>query len=161
MTPRRRVSTIHDRVSLRVYELPDDTADQQRFIDRAEEDLLCALSLYTRRACGYLPLVTVCFLLHQAMEKWLKAFLAVNGTPQPKTHDLYKLLEAANNIEPQFLRVREEIEKVNSEILGQKFPSDIRYEDTPPGIEKDVEILFQAARVTRRLVKQSLKEEGG
>jgi HEPN domain-containing protein len=161
MTARMRVSTVQDGASLRVYELPDDKADQQRFIDRAEEDLLCALSLYTRRACGYLPVVTVCFLLHQSIEKWLKAFLAVKAKPQPKTHDLYQLLEAARKIEPKFMKVREDIEKVDSEILGQQFPSDIRYEDTRPDIEKDVEILLQAARATRRLVKQSLKEEGG
>jgi hypothetical protein len=91
------------KLELLVYRLPEDASAQQPLIERAEEDLLCATSLYRRGAYGYSPLVTVCFLLYQALEKWLKVFIAVQGIPvSTKTHDFYSRFEAAKKEEPAF-----------------------------------------------------------
>ena len=45
---------------------------------------------------------TACFHAQQAVEKWLKAFLAYHGVPFPHTHNLVKLVEACAGIDPAF-----------------------------------------------------------
>jgi len=144
--------------TLRFYKLPEDASIQQPLIERAEEDLLCALSLYRQGACGYSPLVTVCFLLHQALEKWLKAFIAVQGiSVRPNgQHDLLGRLEAAKTVQPAFADIQSKIEEIEPEIMAHKFPGNLRYNETPPDIERKVEVLIKAAFVTRRLVKRTL-----
>ena len=142
---------------LRVCELPEDLASQQHFIDRAEEDLFCAMYLYRRGICGIVPYVVICFLLHQATEKWLKAFLPVARLPTKKIHELSYLFDQAAMEEPEFLEVKAELDKVERQILEQRFPSDLRYEDTRENVEDCINTLLQAAFRTRRLVKRWIK----
>jgi HEPN domain-containing protein len=147
------------RSTLRLYRLPEKASAQQPLIERAEEDLLCALSLYRQGACGYSPLITVCFLLHQAMEKWLKAFIAVQGihvSPNGQ-HDLLSRLEAAKIVQSAFADIQSKIEEIEPEIMAHKFPGNLRYNETPPDIERKVEVLIKAAFATRRLVKRTLQ----
>lgn len=59
MTRNSRSSALKS--ALHVYRLPENATSHQPLIERAEEDLLCALALYRQGACGYLPLVTVCY----------------------------------------------------------------------------------------------------
>lgn len=147
-------------LTLSVYRLPEDASAQQSLIERAEEDLLSALSLYRRGACGYLPLANICFLLHQAVEKWLKVFIAVQGIPidAKGQHDLDSRFRAAETQCPEFAEVRQRIENVACEILGHRFPGDLRYSNTRDNIEQCVEVLMEAALRVRRLVKQYLSE---
>ena len=147
------------RSTLRLYKLPETACAQQPFIDRAEEDLLCALSLYRHGACGYSPLVTVCFLLHQSLEKWLKVFIAVQriSVPTKGQHELLSRLEAAKTLEPAFADIQSKIEKIEPAIMAHNFPGNLRYNETPPDIEKYVEVLIKASFATRKLVKQALK----
>ncbi len=152
-------------LTLSVYRLPEDASAQQPLIERAEEDLLSALSLYRRGACSYLPLVTVCFLLHQALEKWLKAFIAVQGIPVTARgpHDLDSRFRAAETQCPEFAEVRKRLEEVAPGILHHKFPGNLRYNETPADIEQFVKVLIEGAFVVRRLAKRHFKklEEGG
>ena len=143
--------------TLRLYKLPEEASAQQPLIERAEEDLLCALSLYRQGACGYSPLVTVCFLLHQALEKWLKAFIAVRGIRvSSKKHDIHSRFKAVEGAEPAFGDIRNKLEVV-PEIMAHEFPGNLRYNETLPDIEQYVEVLIKAAFATRRLVKRTLQ----
>lgn len=146
--------------ALRVHELPEDKSAQQQFIDRAEEDLVCAVSLYRRGACGYSPLVTICFLLHQAIEKWLKLLIAVQGLKIPTNgqHDLHPRFTALEGLIPDLGRIRKEIETIDEKILTHRFPGDLRYNETPADIERYVNVLLRAAFKVRRIVKRYLKE---
>lgn len=145
---------------LNISKLPQEFITQQAVIERAEEDLLCAVSLHRRGACGYSPFVTICFLLHQAMEKWLKAFIAVQGiqVSAKGQHDLYSRFEAAESQAPQFESIRKIIEEVAPEILDHKFPGNLRYNETPTDIERYIEVLITATFAVRRLVKQQLEK---
>ncbi|MCX7683493.1 MAG: HEPN domain-containing protein [Anaerolineae bacterium] len=150
---------------LQVYRLPEDASSQQPLIERAEEDLLCAVSLYRRGACGYLPLVTACFLAHQALEKWLKAFIAVCGlsVSAKGQHNLYDRFMVVEKKVPEFKVIREKVEAVEPEILDHKFPGNLRYNETPANVERYVEVLMEAAFLVRKLVKRQLNkslEEG-
>jgi len=147
---------------LQVYRLPEDASAQQRLVERAEEDLLSALSLYRRGACSYKPVVTVCFLLHQTLEKWLKVFIAVQGIPvsdeRRRPHDLYIRFQAAEEKEPAFKEIRQKIEEVEFKITDQKFPGGLRYNETPPEVEQYIGVLIETVFATRRLVKRRLTE---
>jgi len=138
-------------------QLPEDLSSQQHFINRAEEDLFTATYLYRRGICGFSPYVVICFLLHQATEKWLKAFLAMAGLPTKKTHELRFLFDWAAKEEPELQVVKAELEEVDEEILEHKFPSGLRYNETPENVEDCIRVLCKAAFRTRRLVKRWLK----
>ena len=145
---------------LLVYQLPDGWEAQQRYIDRAEEDLLCAVGLCRRGTFGYIPLVNVCYLLHQAIEKWLKMLIAVQGVAVPRLHELHLLLDAVAAREPQVMRIRDMIVEVDEVLLSQKFPSNLRYEETPPEVERYIDVLMRAAFMLRKIAKRWLRREG-
>lgn len=146
--------------ALRIYELPEDKSAQQQLIDRAEEDLVCAVSLYRQGACGYSPLVTVCFLLYQAIEKWLKLLIAVEGLPvsTKSQHDLDSRFTALEKQIPDLGKIKKEIKEIDEEVLTHKFPGNLRYNETPANIERYVNVLLRAAFEVRRIAKRYLKE---
>lgn len=146
------------RSTLHVYRLPEDANSQQPLIERAEEDLLCAVALYRRGACGYLPLVTTCYLLHQALEKWLKLLIAVRGisVSTKGQHDLYNRIVALESSVPEFKKIREEIERIDPMLMDHKFPGNLRYNEIPTDIEQYIKALISAVFKTRRLVKRCL-----
>jgi hypothetical protein len=99
--------------------------------------------------------------LHQAIEKWLKLFIAVRrveGVPTKgkNAHNLGLFLKATGKVEPKFLDLLKKIEAVDGNLLEHKFPGDLRYNETPSDIERHVETLMSAAFTTRRLVKRCL-----
>ena len=149
------------RSTLQVYRLPEDASPQQPLIERAEEDLLCAVALYRQGACDYLPLVTICYLLHQALEKWLKLLIAVRGMSASTKgqHDLYNRIKAIETSVPEFREIREKIEEMDPILMDHKFPGNLRYTETPADIEQYVEVLIPTVFKTRRLVKRCLSEE--
>ncbi len=60
------------------------------WVAKAEEDLTTAAhTLKLGQSC---PTSTVCFHAQQAVEKYLKAYLASQGTPFPKTHEIEELV---------------------------------------------------------------------
>jgi HEPN domain-containing protein len=146
-----------------VYHLPPDKESLQPLIECAEEDLLCAIHLYRRGACNYLPIVNVCYLLHQAIEKWLKVLINVRGmTVSMKgnnAHNLRSFFETIAQQEPQFRRISSKIEEVDGRILEHRYPGNLRYNETAPEIKDFVEVLIVAAFETRRAVKRCLKRE--
>ncbi len=147
---------------LSVYELSENQAEQQPRIDRAEEDLLCAISLFRRGACGYLPLNNICYLLLQAIEKWLKLLIAVRGIPAPargqNAHNLRSFFEAIAEQEPRFATIRDRMETMDGELLDHRFPGKLRYEELPQVDRTYIKTLLVAAFETRRIVKQCLKQ---
>ncbi len=100
------------------------------------------------------------FLLHQTLEKWLKAFIAVQGITASARgqHDLYRRFEAVENKESAFGEIWRMIKEVAPEILDHKFPGNLRYNETPADIEQYVEVLLKATFAVRRIVKRKLNE---
>lgn len=145
------------RLVLRLYSLPEDRSSQQPLIERAEEDLLCAIALYRQRACDYSPLVNVCYLLHQVIEKWLKLLIAVEGIHVSASgqHDLYSRFEVLEQYIPEFKGILTGMDPV---LLGHKFPGNLRYGETPADIERHVETLIKVAFKVRWLAKRYLNQ---
>lgn len=146
-------------VQLRV--LQHTYKSQQHWIDRAEEDLLAAIYL-CREKKQYSPHSTICYLLHQSIEKWLKAFLEINGINMGKTHNLFVLLKRAGEKDPFFTRSLQMLNQNASIILEEKFSSDLlRYSNNEelPKIDKLVAMLFPLAFKIRRIVKLRIRQE--
>lgn len=78
------------------------------------------------------------FFLQQSMEKYLKAFLLLNGWKLKKIHVLHDLLNDAINFDPALESFRKLCEKVTGYYLVDRYPLftslDLTYED----IEKDL-----------------------
>lgn len=66
---------------------------------KAESDLADARRTI---AGGEGPYDTACFHCQQAVEKYLKALLALHGKDIPKTHDIEELLILCRSIDPTF-----------------------------------------------------------
>lgn len=148
------------RDTLCVFTLPSDLQSQQCLIDRAEEDLICAICLY-RGACGHLPLLNICYLLLQSIEKWLKVFIAIQDISVPTkgrdSHNLFRFFTALSERELAFKQIQEQIEATDPQLLSHNFYVNLRYNDTPTQIETYIETLIPAAFNTRRIVKRFLK----
>ena len=150
------------RAILTVFTLPSDLQSQQSLIDRAEEDLMCAICLYREGACGYLPLLNICYLLLQGIEKWLKVYIEIRditgvSTKGRDSHNISRFFNAVAEREPDLERIQREVESIEPELLSHKFNVDLRYNDTPTEIENYIETLIPAAFDTRRVVKRFLK----
>lgn len=149
----------HSRI-LKVYQLPEESASQQHYVDRAEEDLFTAVCLFRQGICGVVPYNVICFLLHQATEKWLKVFVAIVGLPlsNPRTHELRLLFDCAKKEEGKFYFIKVGLEKADESMLEHSFHSNIRYNDTHGNVEDCTTALRQAAFATRRLAKRWLTD---
>lgn len=153
-------TTGRSRRSISAIELPEDWQSHQKFIERAEEDLLCAIHLCRRKVCGYEPSVVICYLLHQAVEKWLKLLVYVRGLPVGdvrNTHNLDLLLELLQDTDPRFEAIRANIGNADRDLLRRKFASNLRYEETPPDISLHIDTLLPVAFAVRRLAKEKLR----
>lgn len=132
---------------------------QQSWIDRAEEDLLCAFML-CKSNISYSPHANICYFLHQTVEKWLKAFLAVNGIAFPNTHELFFLLRKSGDKDPVFLEILQRLDVHAPIVLTSDFSSSVlRYgndEDTS-NIQVCATELFPVAFQVRRFVKKSIR----
>jgi len=77
----------------------------QILIEKAESNLASAKILLS--AESFYP-DTIAFLLQQAIEKYLKAFLAQHGEGYPKIHDLYVLHEHCKELDSDFNQISPE-----------------------------------------------------
>lgn len=62
----------------------------REWVEKAEHDL--AAATFTLEMGEDCPTDTVCFHAQQCVEKYLKAVLVWQGTPFPKTHDVWEIL---------------------------------------------------------------------
>lgn len=134
---------------------------QQRWIDHAEEDLLAAIYL-CREKKQYFPHSTICYLLHQSIEKWLKAFLEINGITMGKTHNLFVLLKRAGEKDEFFSRSLQLLDQNIPIVLEEKFSSDLlRYSNSEELLNTDkiVAMLFPLVFKIRRIVKSRIRQE--
>jgi len=136
----------------------DKHEDVQWWMLRAEEDLFCALFL-VRHARGYLPLNNICYLLHQSLEKWLKIYLAMNGSEFEFTHDLGYLLNVATRLDLSFHTIYCMLAPHGEVILDKRASSrNMRY-GAGNGLDEALDTLIRANFHTRRKVKRFLKVE--
>ena len=85
------------------------------------------------------PLEIICFHCQQAVEKSLKAYLALNGKELPRTHDLVKLSRSCAGINDGFNQFHPACERLNDFSVRTRYPSQNEIS------EEDVELAIKFA----------------
>jgi HEPN domain-containing protein len=88
---------------------------------KAQNDLLNADN---NLASSNVPSDTVCFHCQQAAEKLLKAALAANGVPPPRTHILLVLMDAIAPLLPSVENLREDLVILTPYAVSARYPDD-------------------------------------
>lgn len=152
-------------VNLHVLRLPRKSQEdhpQQKWVDRAEDDLLSAAIVW-RKGQPYIPEMVVCYLLHQGTEKWLKCLLAIYGIPFPQSgregHCLRLLLEKSAQVDSCFEVLLRNLDENIPVILDRNFPSNLRYEDYLTEMETCLAFLWLSTFRVRRVAKRKIKEK--
>ncbi len=116
------------------------------WVGKAEEDYELALLALHHKP----PLTSgVCYHSQQCVEKYLKAFLSLQSTPFPHTHDLLALQDLCARADPLFALDELLLERINAYAVG------IRY----PGEEATVEEAHEAVeamKAVRRFLRNKL-----
>lgn len=92
------------------------------WLGKAENDLL---NIQNNLAAARVPWDTVCFHAQQAVEKALKAYLAFQGQPPPRTHDLVALLAACVQFEPGLAVLEEDCRRLTYYAVAARYPDDL------------------------------------
>lgn len=149
-------------IQIKNEEDTDSRNRAQRFLDQAEEDLLFATICLRRKHGDYCPIHDINYLLHQSIEKWLKAFLHVGeGIPSKSWgHNLDALLSGCVQKDMEMIKVQAMLER-DEYLLRKDYPSNLRYRegeiyDTYDLLDQFC-ILLEAAFTTRRVVKRWLR----
>jgi len=92
------------------------------WVRRAEEDFVSASVLARKRKP---PLSgSVCFHCQQAVEKYLKGFLAGVGISFPKTHDLVSLKDLASSRLPEIELIVDFLKYLNRFSMVSRYPGE-------------------------------------
>lgn len=93
----------------------------RQWVAKARSDLLDADN---NLAAQHIPADTICFHCQQAAEKLLKAVLAANGIPPPRTHILLVLSDAIAPILPSVSTLRESLVILTPYAVSARYPDD-------------------------------------
>ncbi|MEW6041950.1 MAG: HEPN domain-containing protein [Elusimicrobiota bacterium] len=75
----------------------------KEWFESGDEDLKAAEILFNAEG----PNRIICFHCQQAVEKYPKGFLLLNTDKYPKVHDLLELITLCQEINPQFINIKE------------------------------------------------------
>jgi len=98
-----------------------DSKNHSDWMERAQHDLISARQLLEDE--GYTD--TIGYLLHQALEKALKASLLQLNDCYPKTHDLVNLVSLLTKQKKNFEDYLEDCQFVNSFYVDGRYPADL------------------------------------
>jgi len=98
------------------------------------------------------PLEDVAYFVHQAIEKYLKAFLIFNGWELEKIHDLVKLVKEAVKFDKSFEKFIPAMEETTDFYIESRYPVGYEIEYTKEEIEKAIKI----AKSLGNLVKEKI-----
>ncbi len=96
--------------------------DQQiikEWIAKADEDMGFSKAALVDNLEFYLQ---ICFYVHQAIEKYLKAYILANELGFEKIHDLMKLLQICAQKDEEFNNFFETVKLVNPFYIGTRYP---------------------------------------
>jgi len=76
------------------------------------------------------PADTICFHSQQAVEKYLKGFLAFHKLEIPRTHELEELISLCEEIDPEFSELHEISSELSSYAVDVRYPMEGNYDVT-------------------------------
>ena len=97
---------------------PDSLVNE--WLEKARNDLAYAKASFEEFDNFY---AQMCILCHDAVEKFLKAFLIASGKRLSRTHDVVALVRGCGNVDSAFLEYVDECKVVNRYYVPLKYPS--------------------------------------
>lgn len=97
---------------------------------------------------------TICFLLHQSIEKYLKGFLIYNKAIPRKTHNLEELIKPCVDISREFIEFLDSCAKITAYYIETRYPiyssKDIKRKDAQESIEVAEELISLVKKLTTK-----------
>jgi HEPN domain-containing protein len=106
----------------------------EEWLSKANKDLEEAKFLFEQNR----PLEDSAYFIHQAIEKYLKAFLIFNGWELEKIHDLVKLTKDAAKFDKSFEKFIPVMEEITDFYIESRYPVGYEVEYTKEEIEKSI-----------------------
>lgn len=119
------------------------------WILRANRDLDEAKFLFESNR----PLENAAYFVHQAIEKYLKAFLISNNWELEKTHDLVKLAKEAIKSNKSFEKFIPALEEITNFYVESRYPVGYEVEYTTKEIKKGLKVAKEIGETVRQKVK--------
>ncbi|PIT89826.1 hypothetical protein COU23_01765 [Candidatus Kuenenbacteria bacterium CG10_big_fil_rev_8_21_14_0_10_36_11] len=119
----------------------------EKWFKLADEDLKYALASFKDFQAYY---GQICFIVQQAVEKYLKGFLVLHKNSFPKIHDLVKLLKLCSEIEADFLDYVDEVNYLSQFYLITRYP----LTEYPPAGKKEAKKAITFAEEVINFVKK-------
>lgn len=123
--------------------------DLKEWVFIAKSDLDSAIYLSDMKP---FPTAIICYHSQQCVEKLLKGFLALNGRPVPKTHNLLMLHKFCCRLDEEFSLILEQCVQLNG------YATDIRYPYFEALTVQDGLLAIQHAQKVMRFYKKILNK---
>ena len=117
--------------------------------EKAEQDYLSAIDLIRRKSRPVPD--AVCFHCHQAVEKYLKAYLVANNIRFTKTHDLIELLKLCLKADSSFEFIHDLLEQLNP------YSVEVRYPGVTVNLKEAKEAVYLMKKVTDFIFEKESK----
>lgn len=118
----------------------------KEWIIRGQNDLSSALILHREKG----PSDSLCFHCHQAVEKFLKAYLVFKNIHFEKVHHLWHLAKLCSQIDKEFLNFEDELKTLDAHYIESRYPPEIRVYS----IQECRKFLNSAEKLTQFIVKK-------
>ncbi|PFJ30827.1 DNA-binding protein [Bacillus thuringiensis] len=96
-----------------------NTKDLKEWLSIAKSDLDSSSYLTHMKP---FPTAIICYHSQQCVEKLLKGFLALNGRPVPKTHNLLMLHKSCCRLDEEFSLILEQCVQLNGYATNIRYP---------------------------------------
>ena len=122
----------------------------KNWLYRAREDIAVLKDLHKSNPEGYTS--TICFHAQQAVEKYLKTFLAIHDVDFPRTHDVDYLLMECQKIDSDSFNI--DLKSLTEFGVSVRYPDDF-YVPTTNESQEYSEIALNISEVIEKLLKIS------
>lgn len=119
----------------------------KEWLDMAESDLDSAIFLLNMKPQ---PLEIICYHCQQSAEKYLKGFIALNGGPLQKTHDLLLLNKECCIYEKKFMEIVDNCINLTDYGVQVRYPFNIEIEESD--MKAAISDAKDLAKFVRRIV---------
>ena len=99
------------------------------------------------RADPEAPADSICFHCQQLVEKLLKGMLTLHGVEAPRTHDLKRLIQAAEMFAPELTLLKDTSDALTAHAVQSRYPDDWRKIE-----EEEIQEIVDLAKKFRAII---------
>lgn len=125
------------------------------WIEKADKDLEFA-RISLEENLEFYP--QICFLLHEAIEKYLKAYIIANELDFQKTHDLGRLVKICGQKDNEFNEYFDKVADLNSYYIETRYP-DFEVIVSKSQAEDALEVAEEIAAFVKQKINQPAEEQ--